>query len=103
MLEQGANTGIEARDANLGRAALHDAIQYHSIDIAKMLIYEFDANVDIKSTTGETPLLIATTLGSLEMVNMLLEAKADPNVVDNTKVAPLHQITFAFSKFPNQG
>ena len=59
-----------------GRTPLHFAVLSHRTEIAKILIDE-GYEVDDVDQGGETPLLLATSLGYLDMVDLLLANGAD--------------------------
>lgn len=77
----------------------HAAAGYNHVSVARVLI-ENGAKVNAKTKFagtsnytwsphfGETPLHLAVLLGGADMVNLLLEAGADPKQQDGTSATP---------------
>ena len=87
LLDAGANPNIA--DAN-GNTCLLNAV---SLGCSKEVLQEtFDHGSDLKAMNKdkETPLLIANRGGSLDFINILLNAGADPNIVSTEGNAFLH-------------
>lgn len=87
-----------------GRSLLHLAVGYQQIPIAKLLLAH-GAKVDARETKGlsdgQTPLFTAIVFGDLEMVKLLLDSGADPNVEDARFEAPInYAISMASDKTP---
>lgn len=61
----------------------HDANDKDQAEIGKILI-EKGANIEVRSRSGKTPLLMASENGKFNVVKMLIEAGADINAI-NTK------------------
>lgn len=90
LLEMGASPQVDLDDP-LGRyGPLHFAIALRSKAISQLLIAH-GAEVDAYNCEGYTPLLTAVTRGQGDLVRMLLEAGADPNLVsaDERRVTAL--------------
>eukprot|EP00919_Chromeraceae_sp_WS-2016_P033014 GHVR01078058.1.p1 GENE.GHVR01078058.1~~GHVR01078058.1.p1 ORF type:complete len:993 (+),score=183.42 GHVR01078058.1:31-2979(+) len=66
---------------DMGRAPIHFISKHQHTDIAR-LILEGGANVDTKTHSGETPLLIAVREGNDVMVKFLIENNADVTIQD---------------------
>jgi ankyrin repeat protein len=67
------------------------ALHLSTGDVKKVrLLVDQGADVNVKSTIGRTPLLVAaSTSGTREVVELLLDKGADVNVVDVTGIVPL--------------
>lgn len=73
-----------------GRSALHQAVFNENLEIIKLLIEDYDADVDALkhvSSSSKTPLMIAAEMGNKEIVNYLLEAGADGSLEYEDKTA----------------
>lgn len=85
LLEHGAD--VNAID-QMGNTCLHYAVVAKDKDRVKLLLSpKYNSDVSIKNATGATPLHLAT---EPEITSMLLDASADPNVVDLAGNSPLH-------------
>lgn len=74
---------------------LIDAVQHEDVGLAKELIAQ-GADVNAKSRYGATPLFFACDKGNVELVELLLAAGADVNVVDSFYGAtPLTWVSFS--------
>lgn len=49
--------------------------------------------VDVQNNKGQTPLRVSCAEGHLEVVELLIEYRADVNAVDATGATPLHLAT----------
>jgi uncharacterized protein len=86
LLQHGANVNTTSGD---GMTALHWAAERGDIDIATILI---GAGANVDATTrlgGYRPLLLAAKNGHAPLVELLLEARADPNTPTTTGTTPL--------------
>jgi ankyrin repeat protein len=91
LINAGAN--LEA-PGPLGSHPLHFAAMHGRIEVAKLLIGR-GATIDALDDRGRTPLITATlaaqNFDNVEMVKLLLLAKADPKREENTyHMTPLH-------------
>lgn len=80
-IEQGAD--VNAADAE-GRTALQLAAFDGHTDVVQQLLGH-DAQVDHRDQAGRTALMYAASGPNVATVNVLLEANADPNVVDKVE------------------
>lgn len=71
--------------------ALHFAAKHHKTSVVEELLRRFPGSgiMDAESSDGHRPLHFAALEGFLDIVVMLLDAGADPNVVDISSVTPL--------------
>ncbi|EER25756.1 Glycerophosphoryl diester phosphodiesterase family protein [Coccidioides posadasii C735 delta SOWgp] len=72
--------------SNQGKTALHVAVQIGRTDYVKIILQAMShsmASIDVAETTrGWTPLILACIMGHLEIVEILLQAKASHTMVD---------------------
>lgn len=76
---------------------LHFAIENRKQNVVKILI-KFGANVNVKNSLSQTPLLTAVLSRQVEMAEMLLKAGADVNSQDYVNMRP---INYAFHEGDN--
>ncbi|XP_025806581.1 tankyrase-1-like [Panicum hallii] len=70
---------------------LHLGAAAGKVDMCKLLIEDFQANVDATDVEGATPLVFAVQgTGSTAVVSLLLSHGADANKADNGGISPLH-------------
>jgi len=85
------------RDADVNKTGwtpLHYAATNAHLDVMRLLIDE-DAYIDAGSPNGTTPLMMAARYGTATAVKLLLEAGADPSIVNDMGLSALD--------FANQG
>ncbi|CAJ1343201.1 unnamed protein product [Effrenium voratum] len=66
-----------------------DHVQAGRVDRVEDLL-EFHRDkieIDFQDALGQTPLMLATLAGSIDMVEILLEARADPHIRERTEMA----------------
>ena len=87
LLDAGANPNTADKN---GESCLHAAV--HGFCSAETIqnIIDHAAHVDAVNEDGATALLLACGSAQSEMVDVLLKAKADPNVLDSGGDASLH-------------
>ena len=86
LLADGINVDAPQGD---GTTALHWASYRDDLDMARLLIRE-ESNLEAKTRlNGITPLFMASENGSAAMLELLLEAGADPNAAKETGTTPL--------------
>jgi hypothetical protein len=72
--------------------AIEIGLDQHNKDLSKVLdIVKKTGNVDAKNDHGLTALMVATSNNFHKVVDALLYAKADPNLVDGNKLTALHR------------
>jgi len=69
---------IAQKDAQ-GESCLHSAANEGSIDIVRIFI-SFKVDINMKNSSGETPLILAVVKDDNEMARLLLTNTADPNI-----------------------
>ena len=83
LLQNGAHGNVQT-------TALHFISKYNQISIAKLIIREKTQAIDVQDSLGRTPLMIASSCGHPEMVNLLLEAGAQVNFSNFSDYPSLH-------------
>ena len=81
LLDQGANINARSHENDGAAVPLEDAIEYDAIDIVRLLI-ERGADVNIKSSSGATPLKMGAVMGNEAIVRELLKHGTDINAQD---------------------
>jgi len=81
LLERGADPGGAGHISPFA-APLHTAAAANQLEIARLLI-EKGAPIDARQQGGYTPLMIACVQGRRDIVDLLLEAGADPGLKDD--------------------
>ena len=94
LLEKGANPNV-IFDASLNRSLLHQLVKQACINKkfinAIQLLCEHKANSNIQDTFNETPLMTAVQDSNVEVVKVLLDHGADPNIgKESTNEYPIH-------------
>lgn len=80
--------GIDIESRNSSEStALHAAANRGHVDILRWLL-DFGANVNSRDCIGRTPLFRACIEDDLEIVGILLDHDADPDVLDNNATRP---------------
>ena len=77
----------------LGNTALHNAVRFGFIEIAKTLLQN-RANIEAKNIQGQTPLHVAVAWGQTDMAKFLIQNGAQINVQDNFGHTALHVAVF---------
>ncbi|WP_309244732.1 ankyrin repeat domain-containing protein [Cohnella silvisoli] len=95
ILKLSIKAGADTRMTNrFGGTALIPAADRGHVEIAKLLLTTTDVNVNHVNNLGWTALIEAVILGDggpkhQQIVKLLLEHGADPNITDNDGVTPL--------------
>ncbi|HOJ50144.1 MAG TPA: ankyrin repeat domain-containing protein [Spirochaetota bacterium] len=61
---------------------LHYCVYYNRVDMLKVIINDYKLLINQKDNIGRTPLHYAASLGNIEIVKILLENGANPNILD---------------------
>lgn len=86
-----AKADVNMPEPDIGVTPLIAAANAGHLDICKYLFRkEADVNATVHDGTERTPLHTAARMGFASVVQLFLEKKADPRVVDLTKTTPLH-------------
>ena len=75
-----------------GTAPLHVAVNKGNFDVAEVLLRSSEIRVNQRTETLVTALAVACRHGHKELVRLLLENGADPNMVNDVGIAPLHLV-----------
>ncbi|KAI5952557.1 NAS6 [Candida jiufengensis] len=75
---------------DLGTTPLHLAISKNHLNYVRTLINEFNANCKTKDKKGYTPLIRASSIGSIPIIQELLQKKVPVNAKDNDGWTSLH-------------
>jgi uncharacterized protein len=87
LVRQGADVNARSKT---GFTALMFAAQQGDADSARILLAAKANPNDVIPKSGATPLIIASSIGHPEVVNLLLDNGADPNVKDANGFTSLH-------------
>jgi ankyrin repeat protein len=82
-----ASDQIQQQQNTNERYALHDAVQHSDIERVQLLISQ-GFNLDELDELGNSPLHWAVMGGYYDIVKLLLEAKANPNVISDDGFTP---------------
>jgi len=97
LISKFIKSGVDINEKNKeGDNALFLAIEKNDLETA-MLLLENDADINIANMNQETPLSFSVLKGTneyLEMVKLLLEHKANPNIKDPTGVCIFEKIVY---------
>lgn len=72
-----------------GYNLIHYGASYNDVALVYYLLTEMGINVDIKSGSQQTALMIAANFGSVEMIKLLLDNKADHSLRDSCQFTAL--------------
>ena len=89
LLRADARVNVTFADAT---APLHVAVNNGNFDVAKVLLRSPEIRVNQRTETLVTALAVACRHGHKELVRLLLENGADPNMVNDVGIAPLHLV-----------
>jgi ankyrin repeat protein len=87
LLSKGANVNVTSGD---GSTPLMFACQHpDGFELVQLLLRDYSANIHLTDGAGNTALAYAVRGGSLRIVDALVTAGIDVNVVNNQKVSPM--------------
>ncbi|CDW89321.1 protein kinase domain containing protein [Stylonychia lemnae] len=75
-----------------GWTALHYAVHEGNFQVVKLLIEQYKALIDARSSTNKTPFHLACIRGDEFIIRYLLDHSASPHVVDRDGCTPLHYL-----------
>jgi hypothetical protein len=86
LLSTESNSGltVNSPDEN-GYTALHAAVSWGHADLLRMLVSEYNGDINIADNDGDTPLF---TVETLEMCKLVLELGGDPTLIDKEGLSP---------------
>jgi ankyrin repeat protein len=93
LLEAGEDVNVQLAYKKNRFTCLHFAAQYSHTELARMLLKEYNARIDIVSANGLRPIHTAANFGNFEIVELILDyGKEDVNVrhASPWRYTPLH-------------
>ncbi len=88
MLGRPGSSIVNARDVTTGEGALHIVIKRGDETYLRFLLQK-GADANLRDGKGNTPLLLAVTMGQTGMISILTAAKANPNLANSAGETPL--------------
>ena len=88
MLGRPGSSIVNARDVSTGEGALHNLIKRAAETYLRFLLQK-GADANLRDGKGNTPLLLAVTLGQTDMIPILTAAGANPNLANSAGETPL--------------
>ncbi len=88
MLGRPGSSIVNARDITTGEGALHIVIKRGDETYLRFLLQK-GADANLRDGKGNTPLLLAVTMGQTGMIPILTAAKANPNLGNSAGETPL--------------
>ena len=88
MLGRPGSNIVNARDVTTGEGALHIVIKRGDETYLRFLLQK-GADANMRDGKGNTPLLLAVTMGQTGMIPILTAAKANPNLGNSAGETPL--------------
>ena len=85
LIQMGAD--VDCVDRN-GNTFLHMAVKGRDKNVVVLALQHNVSSINKRNALYDTPLLIASTLGDLEVVEMLFNAGADPHISDGNAETP---------------
>jgi len=74
-------TNVNVKDGCSGRTVLHHAVEWGSTDLVTFLLHRCRADVNARTFSGITPLMLAHGRKRTLVESLLLQAGADPNQI----------------------
>lgn len=91
LVANGANINLTN---NEGENAIHSAVYSGSINRLDKIYNQFKVEANLQTNDGTTPLLLAVSLGKLDIAKKLIKFGVDINKCDNEGNSPLHLSCF---------
>ena len=88
MLRVPGTTVLNTRDYSTGEGALHIVVRRNDGTYLRYLLAQ-GANPNIRDGKGNTPLVLATSLGEIDLIQTLLDKKANVNLANSSGETPL--------------
>ena len=88
MLGRPGSSIVNSRDVTTGEGALHIVIKRGDETYLRFLLQK-GADANLRDGKGNTPLLLAVTLGQTDMIPILTAAGANPNLANSAGETPL--------------
>ena len=88
MLGRPGSSIVNARDITTGEGALHIVIK-RGDEVYLRFLLQKGADANLRDGKGNTPLLLAVTLGQTGMIPILTAAGANPNLANSAGETPL--------------
>lgn len=95
LIENGAN--LDSISEYNGFSPLHFAVVNHDCQTALELLNNF-CNINIQDSNGETALFKACTLSNMEMIEMLVNSKANIVIKNHRGVSPIDELSKKIEK-----
>ncbi len=84
---------VEAKNVfDDGWTALHYAVHEGMLEVVKLLVEDFSALIDPRTSTNKTPFHLACIRGEEHLIKYLIENGANTQVVDRDGCSPLHYL-----------
>ncbi len=80
LLPNGKNIEVNREQDQFGTTALFNCIEKNRVRMARTIITTTTVNIDASNVEGTTALMAATETGSEEMLQLILEYKADTQI-----------------------
>lgn len=87
LLSNGANINLQNNEEE---GILHAIVFSGDIERLKKIMSSYSLDINSKSKDGATPLLLAISLGKIEISIFLINSGANVNFSDNDGISPLH-------------
>ena len=88
MVERPGSRIVDTRDVSTGEGAVHIVVKRGDLPYLNYLL-QHGADPNLRDGRGDTPLLIAVTIGQVGLIPLLLTARANPNLGNGAGETPL--------------
>ena len=82
LLPNGKKIDIHRKHDEFGTTALFNCIEKKRVRMARSIIKTTSVNIDASNVEGTTALMAAVESGGIELVELMLEFKADPKLTN---------------------